>query len=118
VTGCTARFAFRWAFVMPIAGSGRTCHQVREQLQPWEHPADIVTIPLPPGMPWHNIEATLQAAAPSSRRCAQGAPPQSARPLPRWRPRIATPLTAGPPSGRIDTHGCTVAPLAAARHNQ
>ena len=44
----------------------------------------IVTILLPPGMPWHNIEATLQAAAPSTRPgCAQEAspPPQPARPL-------------------------------------
>jgi alkanesulfonate monooxygenase SsuD/methylene tetrahydromethanopterin reductase-like flavin-dependent oxidoreductase (luciferase family) len=41
--------------------------QVREQLQPWEHAADIVTIALPPGMPWPNIEATLRAAAPSAR---------------------------------------------------
>jgi hypothetical protein len=44
-----------------------TCGQVREQLQSWEHAADIVTILLPPGMPWHNIEATLQAAAPIAR---------------------------------------------------
>jgi alkanesulfonate monooxygenase SsuD/methylene tetrahydromethanopterin reductase-like flavin-dependent oxidoreductase (luciferase family) len=50
-----------------------TCGQVREQLQRWEHAADIVTILLPPGMPWHNIEATLQAAAPSARPgCAEG----------------------------------------------
>jgi len=57
-----------------------TCDQVREQRQPWDRAADIVTILLPPGMPWHNIEATLHAAAPS-RRCAQGAclPPQRAR---------------------------------------
>jgi alkanesulfonate monooxygenase SsuD/methylene tetrahydromethanopterin reductase-like flavin-dependent oxidoreductase (luciferase family) len=44
-----------------------TCDQVREQLQPWDRAADIVTILLPPGMPWHNIEATLQAAAPRAR---------------------------------------------------
>jgi hypothetical protein len=44
-----------------------TCDQVREQLQPWDRAADIVTIVLPPGMPWHNIEAALQAAAPSAR---------------------------------------------------
>ena len=43
-----------------------TCDQVREQLQPWDHAADIVTILLPPGMPWPNIEATLLAAAPSA----------------------------------------------------
>jgi hypothetical protein len=41
--------------------------QVREQLQPWDHTADIVVILLPPGMPWHNIEATLLAAAPTAR---------------------------------------------------
>ena len=49
-----------------------TCDQVREQLQPWDRAADIVTILLPPGMPWHNIEATLQAAAPGVR---PGGPP-------------------------------------------
>jgi len=43
-----------------------TCDQVREQLQPWDQAADIVTIGLPPGMPWHTIEATLQAAAPGA----------------------------------------------------
>jgi alkanesulfonate monooxygenase SsuD/methylene tetrahydromethanopterin reductase-like flavin-dependent oxidoreductase (luciferase family) len=42
-----------------------TRDQVREQLQPWDRAADIVTILLPPGMPWPNIEATLRAAAPS-----------------------------------------------------
>jgi alkanesulfonate monooxygenase SsuD/methylene tetrahydromethanopterin reductase-like flavin-dependent oxidoreductase (luciferase family) len=49
-----------------LAASG-TSDQVREQLQPWDRAADIVTIMLPPGMPWHNIEATLQAAAPGGR---------------------------------------------------
>jgi alkanesulfonate monooxygenase SsuD/methylene tetrahydromethanopterin reductase-like flavin-dependent oxidoreductase (luciferase family) len=44
-----------------------TCDQVREQLQPWDQAADIVTILLPPGMPWGNIEATLLAAAPGTR---------------------------------------------------
>src|SRR5580658_9131214 len=44
-----------------------TGDQVREQLQPWDHAADIVTILLPPGMPWPSIEATLLAAAPSPR---------------------------------------------------
>jgi alkanesulfonate monooxygenase SsuD/methylene tetrahydromethanopterin reductase-like flavin-dependent oxidoreductase (luciferase family) len=42
-----------------------TRDQVREQLQPWDRAAHIVTILLPPGMPWHTIEATLQAAAPA-----------------------------------------------------
>jgi alkanesulfonate monooxygenase SsuD/methylene tetrahydromethanopterin reductase-like flavin-dependent oxidoreductase (luciferase family) len=44
-----------------------TGDQVREQLQLWDRAADIVTILLPPGMPWHNIEATLRAAAPGGR---------------------------------------------------
>ena len=44
-----------------------TRDEVREQLQSWDGAADIVTILLPPGMPWHNIEATLQAAAPGPR---------------------------------------------------
>jgi alkanesulfonate monooxygenase SsuD/methylene tetrahydromethanopterin reductase-like flavin-dependent oxidoreductase (luciferase family) len=48
-----------------LAVSG-TRDQVREQLQPWDRAADIVTIMLPPGMPWPNIEATLQAAAPGA----------------------------------------------------
>ena len=46
---------------------------------PFEHPArklrDVVIL-LPPGLPWHNIEATLLAAAPSARParrvCARG----------------------------------------------
>jgi len=45
-----------------------TYDQVREQLRPWDRAADIVTILLPPGMPWHNIEATLRAAAPGAQR--------------------------------------------------
>jgi alkanesulfonate monooxygenase SsuD/methylene tetrahydromethanopterin reductase-like flavin-dependent oxidoreductase (luciferase family) len=53
-----------------------TCDEVREQLQPWDRAADIVTILLPPGMPWHNIEATLQAAAPGTR---PGATPEPNR---------------------------------------
>jgi alkanesulfonate monooxygenase SsuD/methylene tetrahydromethanopterin reductase-like flavin-dependent oxidoreductase (luciferase family) len=44
-----------------------TRDQVQQQLQPWDHAADIVTILLPPGMSWRNIEATLLAAAPSPR---------------------------------------------------
>jgi hypothetical protein len=43
-----------------------TCDQVREQLQHWDHAADIVTILLPPGMSWLSIEATLHAAAPGT----------------------------------------------------
>jgi hypothetical protein len=62
-----------------------TPDQVREQLQPWDRAADIVTILLPPGMPWHNIEATLRAAAPGGGpgRARAASPPQPARPLPR-----------------------------------
>lgn len=43
-----------------------TCDQVRQQLEPWDRAADVVTVLLPPGMPWHNIEATLRAAAPGA----------------------------------------------------
>jgi alkanesulfonate monooxygenase SsuD/methylene tetrahydromethanopterin reductase-like flavin-dependent oxidoreductase (luciferase family) len=41
-----------------------TSDQVRRQLMSWDQAADIVTILLPPGMPWSGIEATLLAAAP------------------------------------------------------
>ena len=54
------------ALLGQLAACG-TRDQVREQLQPWDSAADIVTILLPPGMPWPSIEATLQAAAPSAR---------------------------------------------------
>jgi alkanesulfonate monooxygenase SsuD/methylene tetrahydromethanopterin reductase-like flavin-dependent oxidoreductase (luciferase family) len=56
-----------------------TCDQVREQLQPWDRAADIVTILLPPGMP-----CGPRRQAPG-RVCAQGASPPSrqARALPR-----------------------------------
>jgi alkanesulfonate monooxygenase SsuD/methylene tetrahydromethanopterin reductase-like flavin-dependent oxidoreductase (luciferase family) len=42
-----------------------TPDQVREQLEPWDRAADIVTILLPPGMPWGIVEATIRAAAPA-----------------------------------------------------
>jgi alkanesulfonate monooxygenase SsuD/methylene tetrahydromethanopterin reductase-like flavin-dependent oxidoreductase (luciferase family) len=42
-----------------------TRDQVQQQLRPWDRAADIVTVLLPPGMPWRTIEATLRAAAPS-----------------------------------------------------
>jgi alkanesulfonate monooxygenase SsuD/methylene tetrahydromethanopterin reductase-like flavin-dependent oxidoreductase (luciferase family) len=52
-----------------------TADQVRGQLQSWDHAADIVSILLPPGLPWHNIEATLRAAAPGTAAGAgQGEP--------------------------------------------
>jgi len=38
--------------------------QVCAHLQAWDDAADIVTIMLPPGLPWPTIEATLRAAAP------------------------------------------------------
>jgi len=43
-----------------------TADQVARQLGEWESVADIVTVMLPPGLPWPVIEATLRAAAPSS----------------------------------------------------
>ena len=43
-----------------------TSDQVRRQLMSWDQAADIVTILLPPGMPWAGIEATLLAAAPGT----------------------------------------------------
>ena len=43
-----------------------TSDQVRQQLMSWDEAADIVTILLPPGMPWSSIEATLLAAAPGT----------------------------------------------------
>jgi alkanesulfonate monooxygenase SsuD/methylene tetrahydromethanopterin reductase-like flavin-dependent oxidoreductase (luciferase family) len=48
-----------------VAACG-TRDQVREQLEPWDDAADIVSIVLPPGVPWPAIEATLQAAAPGA----------------------------------------------------
>ena len=48
-----------------LAASG-TRDQVREQLEPWDDAADIVSIVLPPGLPWPTIEATLLAAAPGA----------------------------------------------------
>jgi alkanesulfonate monooxygenase SsuD/methylene tetrahydromethanopterin reductase-like flavin-dependent oxidoreductase (luciferase family) len=41
-----------------------TSDQISEQLTLWDQAADIVTILLPPGLPWSSIEATLLAAAP------------------------------------------------------
>src|SRR5262249_39084381 len=43
-----------------------TCDQVREQLQPCDRAANIAAILLPPGLTWHNIEASLRAAAPDT----------------------------------------------------
>jgi alkanesulfonate monooxygenase SsuD/methylene tetrahydromethanopterin reductase-like flavin-dependent oxidoreductase (luciferase family) len=76
-----------------------TRDQVREQLHEWDHAADIVTILLPPGMPWHNIEATLHAAAPSARPEARprglfATAAGQATPT-GGRPEIATPPAAG-----------------------
>lgn len=43
-----------------------TRDQVRQQLEPWDEAADIVSIVLPPGLPWSVIEATIRAAAPGT----------------------------------------------------
>jgi alkanesulfonate monooxygenase SsuD/methylene tetrahydromethanopterin reductase-like flavin-dependent oxidoreductase (luciferase family) len=43
-----------------------TSDQVRQQVARWDQAADIVTILLPPGLPWSSIEATLLAAAPGA----------------------------------------------------
>jgi alkanesulfonate monooxygenase SsuD/methylene tetrahydromethanopterin reductase-like flavin-dependent oxidoreductase (luciferase family) len=48
---------------LAVYGTG---DQVSKQLNAWEEAADIVTVLLPPGMPWPTIEATLRAAAPPS----------------------------------------------------
>jgi hypothetical protein len=40
--------------------------QLREQLEPWDHAADVVTLLLPPGVPWGTVEATIRAAAPAA----------------------------------------------------
>jgi alkanesulfonate monooxygenase SsuD/methylene tetrahydromethanopterin reductase-like flavin-dependent oxidoreductase (luciferase family) len=42
-----------------------TGDQVRAQLELWDQAADIVTILLPPGLPWDIIDTTLRAAAPA-----------------------------------------------------
>jgi hypothetical protein len=55
-----------------------TGDQVREQLQRWDRAADIVTILLPPGMSWHNIEATLIRAL-STAGAGQATPTGSGR---------------------------------------
>jgi alkanesulfonate monooxygenase SsuD/methylene tetrahydromethanopterin reductase-like flavin-dependent oxidoreductase (luciferase family) len=43
-----------------------TGDEVRAQLRLWEDAADIVSIMLPPGLPWPVLEATLRAAAPAA----------------------------------------------------
>ncbi len=50
-----------------------TSDQVRERLMAWDRAADIVTMLLPPGLPWAGIEATLRAGAPQP-ECAEPAP--------------------------------------------
>ena len=47
-----------------------TSDQVGRQLAQWDEAADIVTILLPPGVPWSSIEATLLAAAPGTAAAA------------------------------------------------
>ena len=51
-----------------------TPDEVREQLQPWDDTADIVTVLLPPGLPWPTIEATLLASADGCKRAVDPAP--------------------------------------------
>jgi len=68
-----------------------TSGQVREQLEPWDGAADVVTIMLPPGLPWSTVEATLRAAAPGASPSrgtviARPVPPQASRLMP-LRPR-------------------------------
>ena len=41
-----------------------TSEQIRKQLMSWDEAADIVTILLPPGLPWPVLQSTLLAAAP------------------------------------------------------
>jgi alkanesulfonate monooxygenase SsuD/methylene tetrahydromethanopterin reductase-like flavin-dependent oxidoreductase (luciferase family) len=41
-----------------------TGDEIDEQLKGWEQAADIVSILLPPALPWPTIEATIRAAAP------------------------------------------------------
>ena len=41
-----------------------TAAQVGDQLKEWDRVADIVTVMLPPGLPWPVIDATLRAAIP------------------------------------------------------
>jgi alkanesulfonate monooxygenase SsuD/methylene tetrahydromethanopterin reductase-like flavin-dependent oxidoreductase (luciferase family) len=53
------------ALLDQLAAHG-TRDQVREQLRPWDRAADVVTIALPPGLPWPSIESTLSAAAPAA----------------------------------------------------
>ena len=61
------------AVVLDQLAAYGTGDEVRDQLESWDRAADIVTVLLPPGMPWHTIEATLKAAAPGSHepRCAR-----------------------------------------------
>jgi hypothetical protein len=58
-----------------------TCDQVRKHLKPWNHAAGIVTMLLPPGMSWHNIDATLRAQlqTPRQRPAPRNSPPRPTR---------------------------------------
>jgi hypothetical protein len=58
-----------------------TAGQVAEQLRSWDPVTDIVTILLPPGLPWPVIEATLRAAAPAA--APASSPGEPARPAAR-----------------------------------
>ncbi|WP_405060199.1 LLM class flavin-dependent oxidoreductase [Kribbella sp. NBC_01505] len=53
------------ALIDELTVSG-TPDQVRAGLAAWDEVADIVMFGLPPGLPWHQIEATVRAAAPAA----------------------------------------------------
>jgi alkanesulfonate monooxygenase SsuD/methylene tetrahydromethanopterin reductase-like flavin-dependent oxidoreductase (luciferase family) len=59
-----------------------TRDQIRQQLARWDRAADIVTILLPPGLPWPAIEATLLAAAPATSATILAATGRAARRCP------------------------------------
>ena len=67
-----------------------TRDQVQEQLKAWDHAADIVTILLPPGMAWPNIEATLLAAAPGTAASGTAAPGTAAQTGPNGLAAVAS----------------------------
>jgi alkanesulfonate monooxygenase SsuD/methylene tetrahydromethanopterin reductase-like flavin-dependent oxidoreductase (luciferase family) len=59
-----AKVPFDGQAVLDQLAAYGTGDQVREQLKPWDEAADVVSILLPPALPWSTIEATLVAAAP------------------------------------------------------
>lgn len=62
------RLITRGAHPQDLTGRGPRMHSITagfqaRQRQPGDRAASIVTILPPPGIPWHDIEAALQAAA-------------------------------------------------------